>query len=233
VAVDPALYAVGSEGAPALIAERAYLALRDRIVTLKLPPGAVLREDELMAELGIGRTPLREAVKRLTLENLVAVRPRRGTFVTDVHPADIAAITEVRAELEGFAAQLAAERLDEEGRELARSLLATIHRYDREGDQDALMRLDQRVHRFTWAQSRNPYLVETLERCFTLSVRIWYVVLDRMPSLRAAVHRQGELLEALLARDGATARALMHDHVLEFQRDVDRAFAEERRPSSG
>ncbi len=63
----------------ALIAERAYLELRDRIVKLRFAPGTVLREDELMADLGIGRTPLREAVKRLALESFVAVQPRRGT----------------------------------------------------------------------------------------------------------------------------------------------------------
>ena len=96
-----------------LIADRAYFELRDRIVTLQLPPGAPLIEDELMRELGIGRTPLREAVKRLALENLVEVRPRRGTYVTEVNVADIVHITEVRAELEGQAAQLAAMRIDE------------------------------------------------------------------------------------------------------------------------
>jgi DNA-binding GntR family transcriptional regulator len=227
VAADPGLYVITAESAPGLIAERAYLDLRDRIVTLRLPPGAVLREEELMADLGIGRTPLREAVKRLTLENLVAVRPRRGTFVTDVHPSDIAALTEVRAELEGFAAQLAATRLDGEGRALVLALRAEVDQLHREGDQDGLMRLDQRIHRLTWAQSRNPYLVETLERSFTLSLRIWYVVLDRMPSLRTTVHRQTQLLEALLAGDAVAARALMHEHVLAFQRDVDRAFAQD------
>ena len=227
MAADPGLYVITAESAPGLIAERAYLDLRDRIVTLRLPPGAVLREEELMADLGIGRTPLREAVKRLTLENLVAVRPRRGTFVTDVHPSDIAALTEVRAELEGFAAQLAATRLDGEGRALMLALRAEVDQLDREGDQDGLMRLDQRIHRLTWAQSRNPYLVETLERSFTLSLRIWYVVLDRMPSLRTTVHRQAQLLEALLAGDAVAARALMHEHVLAFQRDVDRAFAQD------
>jgi DNA-binding GntR family transcriptional regulator len=196
-------------------------------VTLRLAPGSVLREDELMRELGIGRTPLREAVKRLTLENLVAVRPRRGTFVTDVHPADIAAVTEVRAELEGFAAELAAQRLDAEGRALVRALLDEVGELGRQGDQDGLMRLDQRVHRLTWTASGNPYLVDTLERCFTLSLRIWYVVLDRMPTLRAAVHRQGQFLEALLAGDRVAARELMHEHVLAFQRDVDIAFADE------
>ena len=100
-----------------LIAERAYLELRDRIVTLRLPPGTVLREDALMRELGIGRTPLREAVKRLALENLVMVQPRRGTSVTAVDVDDIAAITEVRVELEAYAAELAAERIDDADRE--------------------------------------------------------------------------------------------------------------------
>jgi len=72
-----------------LVAERAYLELRDRIVRLRLAPGTVLREDEMMREMAIGRTPLREAVKRLALENLVAVQPRRGTFVAAVETADI------------------------------------------------------------------------------------------------------------------------------------------------
>ena len=68
-----------------------------------------------MAELGIGRTPLREAVKRLSHESLVAIQPRRGTFVSDVDAADIVHITEVRAELEGFAAALAARRMQPRG----------------------------------------------------------------------------------------------------------------------
>src|SRR5215207_7125889 len=109
----------GAGDSSRLFAERAYHALRDRIVTLRLPPGTVLREDELMRELEIGRTPLREAVKRLALENLVAVQPRRGTFVSGVESADIVHITEVRAELEGYAAELAAHNMDDERRRAA------------------------------------------------------------------------------------------------------------------
>src|SRR5215204_1878231 len=100
MAVDPSTTPVPDATATRLVAERAYTELRDRIVTLHLPPGTVLREDALMGELGIGRTPLREAVKRLALENLVDVQPRRGTFVSAVEAADIQNITEVRAELE-------------------------------------------------------------------------------------------------------------------------------------
>ena len=107
------------EAGNGLIAERAYAELRSRIVTLRLAPGTLLREDELMRDLGIGRTPLREAVKRLALENLVAVQPRSGTFVTGVDAADIIHISEVRAELEAHAAELAARRMEPELRERA------------------------------------------------------------------------------------------------------------------
>jgi DNA-binding GntR family transcriptional regulator len=205
-----------------LFAERAYHDLRDRIVTLRLRPGTMLREDELMRELEIGRTPLREAVKRLVLENLVAVQPRRGTFVTAVEAADIVHITEVRAELEGYAAELAALRMDGETRVLAEVLRGDIEALA--ADQDGLMRFDERIHRFIWDSSGNSYLIETLERYFTLSLRVWYLVLDRLPGLGHAVHDQAHLLEALIDRDGPRARAIMHEHVLAFQRDIVTAF---------
>jgi DNA-binding GntR family transcriptional regulator len=208
-----------------LEADRAYVQLRDRIVTLRLAPGTVIREDELMRELEVGRTPLREAVKRLALENLVAVQPRRGTFVSAVEAADIVNITEVRAELEGYAAALAAERLDDDHRAAARALLREVEELGEPGDQDWLMRFDERIHRFTWEASGNPYLIETLERYFTHSLRIWYLVLDRLPGLGHAVHDQARLVGALLAGDAEHARELMREHVLDFQRELLAAFS--------
>ena len=206
-----------------LIAERAYLELRDRIVTLRLPPGSVLREDALMRELGIGRTPLREAVKRLALENLVSVQPRRGTSVTAVDVDDIAAITEVRVELEAYAAELAAQRIDDAAREEARALLAQIGTLDGQGN-EALMRFDERIHRFVSTTARNPYLADSLDRYFALSLRVWHLVLDRVPALDQSVHDQQALLEALLAGDAVRARALMREHVVAFQREILAAF---------
>jgi len=213
------------EASAKLVAERAYLELRDRIVTLQLGPGTVLREDELMGEMGIGRTPLREAVKRLALENLVAVQPRRGTFVSPVEASDIVNITEVRAELEGYAAGLAAVRMDDRARSAAEALLHEVEQLSRPDDQNWLMRFDERIHRFTWEATANPYLIETLERYFTHSLRIWYLVLDRVPGLGHAVHDQTHLLEALLARDAARASGIMREHVLAFQREILAAFS--------
>ena len=208
-----------------LIAERAYAELRDRIVTLRLPPGTLLREDELMLELAIGRTPLREAVKRLALENLVAVQPRSGTFVTSVDAADIIHISEVRADLEAQAAELAARRMEPALRERAQVLLDEVRELERSADAEALMRLDETIHRLVWEGSRNPYLVETLERYFVLSLRVWYLVLDRVPGLGAAVVDQARLLEAILGRDPTLARSLMREHVLAFEREIMSAFS--------
>jgi len=225
MAADPSPSQLPDAAATRLVAERAYVELRDRIVTLHLPPGTVLREDALMQEMGIGRTPLREAVKRLALESLLEVQPRRGTFVTEVEAADIQNITEVRAELEAYAAELAANRLDPETRAMGESLLRDIEELDGGGDQERLMRFDERIHRFTWEAARNPHLTQTLERYFTHSLRIWYLVLDRVPTLGHAVHDQIQLLEAILDRNGPHARTIMHEHVLAFQREILAAFS--------
>jgi DNA-binding GntR family transcriptional regulator len=225
MAAEPSTIPPAEAPAARLVAERAYVELRDRIVTLRLAPGTALREDELMREMAIGRTPLREAVKRLALENLVAVQPRRGTFVTDVEAADILSITEVRAELEGYAAELAALRMDGDARSAAEALLDEIDEVTRPHEQEWLMRFDERIHQFIWEASGNPYLVETLEQYFTHSLRIWYLVLDRVPGLGHAVHDQMHLLEALLDRDGARARSIMREHVLAFQREILAAFS--------
>src|SRR5215211_3577423 len=223
MAAEPS--SVADAAASRLVAERAYLELRDRIVTLSLAPGSALREDELMSQMGIGRTPLREAVKRLALENLLSVQPRRGTFVSDVDATDIVNITEVRAELEGYAAELAAQRMDGVSRIAAESLLREVDELSRPGDQEWLMRFDERIHRLTWEAAGNPYLTETLERYFTHSLRIWYLVLDRVPGLGHTVHDQVHLLQALLERDAVRAREVMRDHVLAFQREILAAFS--------
>jgi DNA-binding GntR family transcriptional regulator len=86
------------------------------------------------------------------------------------------------------------------------------------------MRLDESIHRLVWEGSRNPYLIETLDRYFALSLRIWYVVLDRVPGLGAAVFDHASLLQAILDRDAVRARALMREHVIEFEREIVSAF---------
>jgi DNA-binding GntR family transcriptional regulator len=158
------------------------------------------------------------------LENLVTVEPRRGTSVTDVDTADIVHITEVRAELEGQAAELAARRMDGEHRAELEALRAELDALA-DASQEDLMRFDERIHRAIWDASNNPYLKQSLERYFALSLRVWYLVLTRVPGLGGAVHDQVLLLDAVLAHDAAKARDLMHEHVLDFQREILAAFS--------
>jgi DNA-binding GntR family transcriptional regulator len=208
-----------------LIADRAYAAMRDRIVTLRLPPGTALREDELMRDLELGRTPLREAVKRLALEGLVEVRPRSGTYVTEVEAHDIVHIAEVRAELEAQAARLAAKRMDAGLRAAATGLDGELRAIEGTTGIDAYMALDERVHRFVWEAAANPYLLDALERLWALSLRIWHLVLERVAALPAAVDEQRALLDALVAGDARRAGARMREHVQAFEREILEAFS--------
>jgi DNA-binding GntR family transcriptional regulator len=206
-------------GAGELLADRAYVELRDQIVTLVLPPGAPLDEEALGRALKLGRTPLREAVKRLALENLVAVYPRRGTFVCEINITDLAHISDVRVELEGHAAYRAAQRLTAEQRTELDALLAEVAEPGTSAPAD-LMGLDARIHRFVYRCAGNPYLRDTLERYLNLSLRIWYLALGRLPHLFERVHEHGDLLTAIRDGEGDRARAIAADHVETFEREI-------------
>jgi len=205
--------------------EEAYLRIRERIVSLDMPPGSVVNESRLREELKIGRTPIREALQRLARESLVRSIPHRGTFVTDVNITDLARITEVRVVLEGHAARLAAERLSASDRDALAQLLERLE--ERPSlDQRQLMRLDQQIHREIYRAARNPFLESTLERYFNLSLRLWYLVLDREVGLREAVEEHVELLRAILAGDGPGADDSMQRHVTGFEREIRKVLVE-------
>jgi DNA-binding GntR family transcriptional regulator len=202
-------------GAGELLADRAYVELRDQIVTQAQPPGAPINEERLGRELQLGRTPLREAIKRLALENLICVYPRRGTFVTEINITDLADISDVRLQLEGHAAYRAAQRLTLAQREELDELMQQVERP--EGD---LMGLDAEVHRFVYRCAANPYLRETLERYLNLSLRIWYLVLARLPHLFERVLEHRDLLQAIRDGHAERARKIAAEHVATFEVEI-------------
>jgi DNA-binding GntR family transcriptional regulator len=205
--------------------DEAYARLLERIVSLDMPPGSVVNEARLREELKIGRTPIREALQRLARENLVRSIPHRGTFVTDVNITDLARITEVRVVLESHAARLAAEKLTRADRDAAAELLELLRR-GRVTDQRDLMHLDQKIHRLVYRAAHNPFLESTLERYFNLSLRLWYLVLDRQVGLRQAVDEHVEILQAVLAGDGELAETTMRKHVIGFEREIRKVLVE-------
>ena len=208
------------------LAERTYLRLRDDIITIRLPPGALLRETELVRRLNVGRTPVREALQRLQHDGFVVVVARRGTFVSKIDISDLTAIYEARARIESWATRLAAERLSEPERREARQLLDALKAISAPAELDALLALDQRIHRFIYRCAKNRYLFDTLDHYHNLSLRILYVALRRfpalMPGLDKVVHEQTLMLEAVCRGDAAQAERIALNHVLGFEEEVRR-----------
>ena len=203
-------------GDGASLADQAYFAIRALIVSLELAPGDPIREPDLTAKLGIGRTPVREALRRLALERLVEVYPRRGMFVTTVDVRDLARLCEVRAVLEPEAARLAAERATRPDLEGINALIEELADTRRRDDR-ALIDLDERIHRTIYRTSHNQLLEETLEWYYTHALRIWMLALGRTNELQAAVSEHVMLLDAIARGDGQAAARGMHAHVLSFE----------------
>jgi DNA-binding GntR family transcriptional regulator len=204
------------EGARSL-SDEAYLRIRDLIVSLELAPGSILNERELMERLGLGRTPVREALRALAQERLVEVYPRRGIFVSSVDVGDLASLSEVREVLESAAARLAAERATEEERAEAAALIEELARTV--GARE-LIALDQRIHRHVYRCAHNPFLEKTLNEYYVLTLRIWFLALDRVARLDDAVQEHRELMEAIRDRDPDLAEATMLRHVRGFEQAI-------------
>jgi DNA-binding GntR family transcriptional regulator len=204
--------------ATGLLSDRAYAALRDRLISLQIPPGTPIDEEALTRELGVGRTPVREAVRRLALEGLVVVFPRRGTFAATIDITSLSDITDVRCQLEPHAAARAAALADAADRREAAELVAELEHAA--ASQESLIELDARVHRFVHRCSRNPYLARDLDRYLNMSLRIWHLTFDRLPPLDDPVREHRALLEAIDRGDAEAARAVALEHVLGFAREM-------------
>jgi DNA-binding GntR family transcriptional regulator len=205
------------------LADRAYHAIREMIVSLDLRPGAVIDERALMGRLGIGRTPVREALRTLAQEGLVEVYPRRGMFVTSVEIRDLASLAEVRSVLESSAARLAAERATDDDRDAIAALLGELEKHD-EFDQRELMALDERIHRQVYRAAHNEFLEASLEQYYVLALRIWYLALDQARELEQAVLDHREILEAIREGNADGAEQAMRRHVNEFEETMRRVL---------
>jgi DNA-binding GntR family transcriptional regulator len=206
------------------LSDRAYYAIRELIVTLELAPGSIVSERELQDRLGVGRTPVREALQRLENESLVEVYPRRGIFVSNVNVLDLAVLSEVRAVLEGFGARLAAERATAADRAEIATLISDVEQLTASADERRLIDLDQRIHRQVYRCTHNPFLETTLDGYYILTLRIWFLALDRVARLEQAVKEHLELLHAIHDGDPERAEDAMRRHVAGFEEAIRRVL---------
>ncbi|MGX9674280.1 GntR family transcriptional regulator [Mycobacterium sp. HM-7] len=211
------------DGSPAVAetnADRAYDIVRERLVMLDIRPGEPINDDRLAAELGFGRTPVREALKRLERDRLVVAYPRRGTFAAAVDMTDLADISEIRKLLEPTAAARAARVAAPDTRTRLTALAQAIAGIEDTDDPREVLRHDVHVHREIYRASGNPHLEQILVSLDAHATRIWCMFLDRLPGVAGHVREHIELLEAIVGGDEATAAALTLDHVCGFEKAI-------------
>jgi len=203
---------------PERLVDQAYRRLRDAIVSVQLQPGAPLDERGLSSSLGLGLTPVRDALKRLTLERLAVTYPRRGTFVTEINIADETLLTEVRVELEGLAATLAAERATPAESAAMERMLINL---ERPGTSVAEhVALDARVHRAIYSAARNPFLQTALNQYANLAMRIWNFGLQGQRETVEHACSQRAVVEAIVDGDPFRARMAAQDHLRGFSDEM-------------
>ena len=190
----------------ASLAEQAYRLLEEQLVTLRLAPGELIAEKDLMDMTGIGRTPVREAIQRLSAEGLLQVLPRKGLMVTPLRRSDLGQVIEARRVLERLLVVKATERATHDQRQALTALASRIEAAD--SDLETFFRLDQRLNELLEAACSNPFLVKALSAMHGQCRRLWYLH-RRHLNLPRSAQLHGGLARAVADRDGAGAiRAL-------------------------
>ncbi|MGU3538001.1 GntR family transcriptional regulator [Methylobacterium sp. A54F] len=214
--------AAGQDDLPDLtLTQKAYQQLEELITTLALPPGMVLGEQNLVQRLGIGRTPIREALQRLARDGLVVVMPRRGILVSEINVRTQLRLLETRRVLERLIARLAAERATPEERAVFASLAEAMREAAAAADDLAFMRLDNQFNELIAAASRNEFAVRSLANMAGLSRRFWYQHYKQAADLPLSATLHADVCEAVANRHAEAAEAAsdrLIDYIESFAR---------------
>lgn len=193
----------------------AYAQLEEQIVTLQLPPGAVLSEFTLAQRLGIGRTPIREALQRLSRDGLVNILPRRGILVSEINLRVQLRLLEVRRELERLMARGAAERATEAELHQFSEIAAGMRNAAENSDDLVFMRLDHQLNSLISSAARNEFASRSMGLMHGLSRRFWYQHYKQTADLPLAARLHAEVAEAIAARNPQKA-AEASDRLVEY-----------------
>lgn len=188
-------------------------AIREAIKNGALQPRERLMEIQLADELGVSRTPVREALRKLELEGFIVMVPRKGAYVSDLSMKDIADVFEIRAALEGLAGALAAERITEEELETMERLLVEKGEAINLDDIDKLVAVDTRFHEAMYQASRNDRLTAIISNLREQIQRFRLTSLSVPGRKQDSLIEHRGLLEAIQARDIQLARQLAQEHI--------------------
>lgn len=205
------------------LTDRAYAALEEMIVTLRLPPGAAVSESALSEQLGIGRTPIREALQRLARERLVIVRPRRGIVVSEVDVSAQLRLLEVRREIERLVARSAARQASDDERRQFAELAVAFEAAARSNDEVAFMRTDRVFNESSLIAARNEYASGAMSLMHALARRFWFIHYKQVADMPLAAKMHAQVARAIAAGDedaAALASDRLIDYIERFTRDA-------------
>lgn len=188
-------------------------AIREAIINGSLKPRERLMEIQMAEELGVSRTPIREALRKLELEGFIVMVPRKGAYVADISTKDIADVFEIRASLEGLAAALAAERVTEEELEFMERCLVIKAEAIASSDFDKLVDIDTKFHEAIYKASRNERLVTIVNNLREQIQRLRTTSLSVPGRMYQSLKEHRTIVEALQSRDVSLARQVAQDHI--------------------
>jgi DNA-binding GntR family transcriptional regulator len=211
-------------------AEQAYDVIEEMIVTLVLPPGAQLTEVKLLNETGLGRTPIREALQRLSDVGLIEIAPRQGTTVTNINVSDQLLLLEVRRELERLIATSAARRRTHEQSAMLAEMAIEMRRAAATDDYLLFLRVDRAFNQCVAESAANRHLLKAISPIHALARRFWYKYY-RPYDLSIAAIAHAEIMEAIVSSNAiaaAKASDALLDYVETFTRSVETSTRSEK-----
>jgi len=205
------------------LTQRAYIDLEELIVTLKLAPGSAVSETELSQRLGIGRTPIREALQRLAREHLVVILPRRGILVSEINVKRQLRLLEVRREVERLIVRSAARRATPEERARFGELAVLFERSAKVNDDVTFMRTDLEFNELCSSAARNEFASATMGLMHALSRRFWYLHYKQAADMPLTAKLHADIARAIAASrpdDAALACDRLIDIIEKFTHDT-------------
>lgn len=203
------------------LTDEAYAQLEELIVTLQLPPGLAVSEATLSERLGIGRTPIREALQRLAREHLVVVLPQRGNLISEIDVKKQLRLLETRREVERLIVRCAARRATREEREEFAQLAVSLNRAADRNDSKAFLRADKRFNDLCLQAARNEFAAGAIGLMHGLSRRFWYLHYRQAADLPETARLHANTAAAIAAgNEGGAAAALdaLLDNIEAFTR---------------
>lgn len=208
----------------ASLREQAYAQIKQRIIACDLRPGDAINEAQLTQLLGLGRTPVHQALHRLEMEGMVTILPRKGVMVTPISLNDILDMIEVRVCNEQLCVKLALERAQESDFLAMRQIIERTPALLQRRDVNGLMEVDLQFHLAISAAARNRVLAELLRSLHEKQARFWFLTLSEMHHSERIYDEHMQILTAMENRDSDAAMQAIHHHIDDFRRAITRTL---------